>query len=209
MTGPSRNVPPKASAMIETLRGLGYTTASALADLIDNSIAANASLVSVVFSWRGSTSTITVLDNGEGMSDHQLERAMRLGERNPLDKRAPHDLGRFGIGLKTASFSQCRRLTVATHKDATTSCLLWDLDVLAASEDGGWHLLEGAAPGSTHLVDRLRSAGTLVAWEALDRIITPGATEQDFLDLIDRVEQHLAMVFHRFLEDLIHDSPND
>lgn len=200
MIGPSRNVPPKASAMIETLRGLGYNTATALADLIDNSITAGATNIQIVFRWDGPASTVSVLDNGSGMDDGELESAMRLGERSPLDARACNDLGRFGIGLKTASFSQCRRLTVATKKNGSTHCLRWDLDVLAASADGGWHLLEGPASGSQYLLSELQTRGTLVAWEVLDRIVTPGATEQDFLDLIDRAEYHLAMVFHRYLQ---------
>ncbi|MCA1837592.1 MAG: ATP-binding protein, partial [Actinobacteria bacterium] len=116
--------------MIETLRGLGYTTATALADIIDNSISAGAKTVSISFSFKGTSSTITVLDDGKGMSPEELDRAMRLGEINPLDERASNDLGRFGIGLKTASFSQCRRLTVTTKKQGHSSCLRWDLDLL-------------------------------------------------------------------------------
>ncbi|MFZ5593732.1 MAG: MZA anti-phage system associated ATPase MzaB [Pseudomonadota bacterium] len=187
--------------MIEALRGLGYSTATALADVIDNSITARGDRVDVLFSWSGSASTITVLDNGEGMDEHELDLAMRLGERNPLDERVPHDLGRFGLGLKTASFSQCRRLTVVSRKAGKTNCLRWDLDVLATSKDDGWYLLEGPAEGSEDLLAPLNSQGrgTLVLWEKPDRIVTPGFCEQDFLDLVDRVERHLAMVFHRFL----------
>ncbi len=81
----SRSAPPNASAMIEALRGLGYTTPGALADLIDNSISARATEVALLFFWDGPASRIAVLDNGEGMNDAQLERAMRLGERSPLD----------------------------------------------------------------------------------------------------------------------------
>lgn len=186
--------------MFETLRGLGYNTATALADLIDNSITAGATSVQIVFSWDGPASRVTVLDDGNGMDDCELESAMRLGARNPLEARASNDLGRFGIGLKTASFSQCRRLTVATSKNGNTHCLRWDLDVLAASADGAWHLLEGPAAESRYLLNQLHATGTLVAWEVLDRIVTPGATEQDFLDLIDRAENHLGMVFHRYLQ---------
>ncbi len=196
----SRHAPPKAAAMIEALRGLGYTTATALADIIDNSIAAGADGVDIEFSWAGTASSIAVLDNGVGMDGAGLDLAMRLGEKSPLEQRGAHDLGRFGLGLKTASFSQCRRLTVASRKDGTAHCLRWDLDVLAASTDDGWHLLEGPAPGSeSRLAALADSQGTLVLWEKLDRIVTPGFDSQDFLDLIDRVEQHLAMVFHRFL----------
>lgn len=198
----SRSAPPRASAMIEALRGLGYSTATALADIIDNSISAGAASVSLNFAWAGEASHVSILDEGCGMDERELDRAMRLGERSPLDARAADDLGRFGLGLKTASFSQCRRLTVASIRDGRMNCLRWDLDVLASSPDDGWHLLEGPAPGSEHLLGPLIAAGqgTLVVWEQLDRIVTQGATEQDFLDLIDGVERHLAMVFHRHLD---------
>lgn len=199
--GKSRYAPPKAGAMIEALRGLGYSTATALADIIDNSIAASADRVDLQFSWSGQNSTVAILDNGNGMNENELDMAMRLGERNPLEERASHDLGRFGLGLKTASFSQCRRLTVASVKAGLISCLFWDLDILAMGDDDGWHLMDGPAEGSETYLEPLvgQANGTLVLWEKLDRIVTVGFTEQDFLDLVDRVEQHLAMVFHRFL----------
>lgn len=188
--------------MIEALRGLGYSTSTALADIIDNSIAAGASQVDVRFEWAGTASRVTVLDNGSGMTAAQLEQAMRLGDRSPLDARRPDDLGRFGLGLKTASFSQCRRLTVATRREVEISCLRWDLDEIAAAGGLEWDLLEGPAAGSEGLLHLLPATanGTLIAWEVLDRLLTPGFREQDMLDLIDRVERHLAMVFHRYLE---------
>lgn len=187
--------------MVEALRGLGYNTATALADIVDNSIAARADQVDVQFSWNYAASTVTIIDNGTGMDEHELDLAMRLGEKNPLDFRDPADLGRFGLGLKTASFSQCRRLTVASRKHGKTNCLRWDLDVLANGEGDGWNLLEGPAEGSEALLLPLngREHGTLVLWEKLDRIVTPRVSEQDFLDLLDTVDGHLGMVFHRFI----------
>lgn len=198
----ARSAPPRASAMIEALRGLGYSTATALADVIDNSVSAGAASVALDFAWARDTSHVSILDDGSGMDERELDRAMRLGERSPLDERAKNDLGRFGLGLKTASFSQCRRLTVASIRDGRMNCLRWDLDVLAASLDAGWHLLEGPAAGSESLLEPLLAAGggTLVLWECLDRIVAPGFSENDFLDLIDGVERHLAMVFHRYLD---------
>ncbi|CAD7737813.1 hypothetical protein LMG31886_26580 [Xanthomonas hydrangeae] len=173
-----------------------------MADVIDNSVSADATEVRLDFAWDGESSRITILDNGYGMSDAELESAMRLGDKNPLDARSAHDLGRFGMGLKTASFSQCRRLTVATVKAGTKSCLRWDLDELAANPDGGWLLFEGAAEGSDQFLAGLhgKKDGTLVLWEALDRIVTVGYASEDFHDLIDTVESHLAMVFHRLLQ---------
>lgn len=202
MTSKTRNAPPKPTAMLESLRGLGYSTATALADIIDNSIAAEANEVSLTFCWRGKGSYISVFDNGNGMDAETLYAAMRLGGRSPVEERATNDLGRFGLGLKTASLSQCRRLTVASRKDERLSCLCWDLDYLASTNDDGWHLLEGPCEGSEDMIHPLDcvSRGTLVLWELLDRIVAFGFTEQDFLDLIDRVERHLSMVFHRYLQ---------
>ena len=188
--------------MIETLRGLGYSTGAALADIIDNSISADAKNINLTFLWNGSQSSILIADDGNGMTDSGLELAMRLGDKNPTSKRADKDLGRFGIGLKSASFSQCRRLTVVSTADGISSCLRWDLDYLAASANGQWHLLEGPDENSQDLINQYtpKIHGTTVLWEVMDRIITPGFTEQEYLDLIDKVNQTLGMIFHRFLE---------
>ena len=196
-----RSAPPKASAMIETLRGLGYSTGAALADIIDNSISANATTINLKFIWNGSNSAILITDDGNGMTDSGLERAMSLGAINPNANRDDGDLGRYGLGLKSASFSQCRRLTVASIKDSITSCLRWDLDYLATTADGGWYLLEGADIRSGELIKNNLPAvhGTVVLWEILDRIVTLGFTSQEFLDLIEKVDQTLGMIFHRFL----------
>lgn len=200
----SRYVPPRAGAMLEALRGLGYSTQSALADILDNSISAGASRVDLEFFWDGTSSRLTILDDGRGMNDGEIERAMRLGEKSPLEARDPSDLGRFGMGLKTASFSQCRRLTVASVREGTLHCLRWDLDALATSQGDEWRLFEGTAPGSEASLAPLadRGKGTLVLWEVMDRIVTSGYMAKDFLDLVDRVERHLAMVFHRYLRGL-------
>lgn len=188
--------------MLEALRGLGYSTGAAIADIIDNSVAAGARNVDVLLSWDGANSRASVLDDGRGMTDAELESAMTLGDRNPLDAREPGDLGRFGMGLKTASFSQCRRLTVSSLRYGTVSCLRWDLDELARDPTGGWQLFEGPAAGSETFasIPEGRVSGTLVLWEAMDRIVTKAFAPEHFLDLADEVERHLAMVFHRLIE---------
>jgi hypothetical protein len=200
-----RNAPPRASAMIESLRGLGYSAATALADIIDNSISAKAKNVEICFFWNSEDkekSYISIVDDGQGMDDGELERAMRLGDKSPLVDREPDDLGRFGLGLKTASFSLCRSLTVASKKKNCISCLRWDLDVLSLSQGQDWHLLEGPSEDSKILLEPLSrlDIGTIVLLEKLDRVITPGCNVQNFLDQVDQVEKHLSMVFHRFLE---------
>jgi hypothetical protein len=189
--------------MLESLRGLGYSPETALADTIDNSISAGASDVEVFFAWDGEKSSVSIIDNGKGMSAAELETAMQLGGTNPLVLRDSRDLGRFGLGLKTAAFSQCRRLTVFSRdRSLNESCLCWDLDVLAAAKNGEWQLLEGADDESLSKLERLRKdqPGTLVLWENLDRFVPSGSSEQEFLNAIDRIEKHLSMVFHRFLE---------
>lgn len=201
MTGAPRRAPPRADAMLESLRGLGYTAATALADIVDNSISAGASTVDIWLIWNGAASRVYVLDDGRGMSDLELEKAMRLGDKSPLDPRTADDLGRFGMGLKTSSFSQCRRLTVASRKDGALSCLRWDLTKLA-KQPLDWLMYEGPESGSEGFLAPLdaKPSGTLVLWEDLDRMVTEGYTADDFGDLIDGIEAHLAMVFHRLID---------
>ena len=197
-----RICPPAPSCILESLRGLGYTLSTALADLIDNSIAASATQVDVRIHSDGGERWISLTDDGHGMDDATLEAAMRLGARDPRAERAANDLGRFGLGLKTASFSQGRRLTVASKpRRGTTSCLRWDLDLLERAHDQGWTLFEGPAEGSQSRIDSLASmeCGTVVLIEKLDRLIGDENQTEDLLRQIDEVESHLAMVFHRLL----------
>ena len=114
--------PPRAGALVESLRGVGYSAATAIADLIDNSISAGAASVWLEFEYDGPKSRITLLDDGQGMSEEELRRAMTLGGVGPLAPRDAGDLSRFGLGLKTASFSQCRCLTAITRSDETRDC---------------------------------------------------------------------------------------
>jgi hypothetical protein len=198
--------PPSAAALIESLRGVGYSAEAAVADLIDNSVSVGAPNVWLNFRWDGARSSVTILDDGSGMDEVGLFEAMRLGAKGPSDKRDADDLGRFGLGLKTASFGVCKRLTVASKKDGNIVVRRWDLDHIRLSAND-WHLLVGPAPGSEHLLQPLSEIekGTIVIWELLDRF--SGATNEDvqlsqtaFLQTVERIEKHLAMVFHHYLE---------
>jgi hypothetical protein len=189
--------------MLESLRGLGYAPATAIADLIDNSIAANSSEVSIHLEWAGPESWVRIIDDGAGMDDAALEAGMRLGARDPRAERTSGDLGRFGLGLKTASFSQARRLTVASRRNGGPAvCLRWDLDLIGKEPGAEWPLFEGPAPGSERLLAPLDQMehGTIVLWEKVDRIVTDGFTANDMIELADRVEAHLAMTFHRLVD---------
>jgi hypothetical protein len=146
-----------------------------------------------------------VLDDGQGMNETNLIEAMRAGSRSPLDARDPSDLGRFGLGLKTASFSQCRRLTVCSRaKGQKPATWRWDLDYVKDTQE--WRLLESCEPGSEEFLSEIASLkhGTIVLWENLDRVVPEmdvddESDHQHFLDLIEAVDEHVAMVFHRFL----------
>ncbi len=198
---PSRLVAPSAAALIDSLRGVGYSLETAIADLIDNSITAEASVVDLSFDWCSGSPIVSVLDDGRGMSDVELEQAMKFGGAGASAPRSGGDLGRFGLGLKTASLSQARRVTVASLTSAGRAILRWDLDYIRNVSDG-WHLLEGCEQGSEPLLDPLwkQGVGTLVVWQLIDfgRRDEP-PTHSSFLEDIEAVEQHLAMVFHRFL----------
>lgn len=196
---------PSASALVESMRAFGYDLPTAIADLVDNSVAAKARNIWVDFLWDGEDSTISVTDDGEGMDEAALISAMRPGSRSPLAERAPHDLGRFGLGLKTASFSQCRRLTVrsrTTGLGAVTRC--WDLDHVAAVNE--WQLLRAADAAAEQQFVRLESQpqGTCLVWQRLDRLVRGQRTGSDrdqkrFLQEANAVGIHLGMVFHRLL----------
>lgn len=201
-------VAPDPSAMIESLRAYGYTLSTAVADLIDNSIAAHASTVWIQMRWLGADSWISIADDGEGMDEVTLRDAMRLGSKSPLLQRDENDLGRFGLGLKTASLSQCRRLTVRSRPDGGFDWTRrWDLDHLAKPDTMGWHLLMSCADGSQ---ERLAfpfagQSGTVVLWEQLDRIVGDAEPDDErmkehWFELAAELEEHLSMVFHRFLE---------
>lgn len=199
--------PPKAGALIESLRGVGYTSATAIADILDNSISAAASRIDITFMWAEENSKILIQDDGLGMDSEELIVAMMLGAKNPNDERDPTDLGRFGLGLKTSSFSQCRRLTVLSKKNGKTNAMYWDLDVIADDLDDRWILNTGVPDSLQHIYQdfsRQVSNGTLICWEKLDRIVTKNFLQSNFLDLIDSVERHVSMVFHRFLDGSEH-----
>ena len=132
-------VAPNISNFIISIRDVGYSLEIAIADIIDNSISAKAKKVEINF-LINPTLKIEILDNGCGMDEKELIEAMRLGSKNPLEKRTKNDLGRFGLGLKTASFSQCKKLTVFSKKNNILINRQWDLDYLEKTNE--WYLLK-------------------------------------------------------------------
>ncbi len=194
-------VPPRASSLFESMRDLGYSLETAIADIIDNSITALASEVRIYFSV-ADNARLAIIDDGQGMSAMELISAMRHGSRNPRGYRAKHDLGRFGLGLKTASFSQCKKLTVICKQDNRPVGAIWDLDYVSDQDDWVVLELEDHEIEAVTDTDKIGANGTLVLWNELDRLCE-GEVEHVSEDLINEkiedVEKHISLVFHRFL----------
>jgi len=206
---------PGAKRLIESLRNVGYDCSTAVADLVDNSIVANASeiRIDVIPKQDSHPAAIVIADNGNGMDHDQLREAMRFGA---FQEYSPDDLGRYGLGLKTASLSQCRVLTVSSKPKVARNtrsirhCMRWDVDHVYETDD--WDLLvpsdkelgtwekEILNDGISH------ENGTVVLWtdlhEALPLLSSEDAREREkFLaQLITEISAHLRMVFHRFMQ---------
>ena len=193
---------PHAPTLIESTRAIGYTLEAAIADIVDNSISASASCIDIFFFPVGD-SYVAILDDGYGMDADALEIAMRYGSQNPNEKRDANDLGRFGLGLKTASLSQCRTLIVASKQDSHIEARCWDIDHVIGSHDWSLMILDSeeefkAIPQIEEL--RKLQSGTLVVWQNLDRL---KVGELDFSrsmgKKMDDVRNHLSLVFHRYI----------
>lgn len=193
---------PDPISLIESMRAVGYSVEAAIADLVDNSISARADLVEIKYD-ASDDPFVAILDNGWGMAPDELTNAMRHGSGNPTDAREPDDLGRFGLGLKTASLSQCRKLTVVSRKGDVTSARRWDLDVVQQS--GRWLVVvpEIKELETLPMFSRLQAqdSGTLVVWQDLDRL-TAGAfdPQSEMTTKLSSLYEHLALVFHRFTQ---------
>jgi hypothetical protein len=193
--------PPDAPSLLESMRSIGYSLESALADIVDNSIAAKAKNINIEFR-PGPTPYVAILDDGLGMTHKGLEQAMRHGSTNPSLARESSDLGRYGLGLKTASLSQCRQLTVVSKKEGKLSGYRWDLDIVLARN--AWTLLKLNSKDMASLphVDELSAklSGTLVIWHVLDRMMAgESSVEASMGRQMAIAGDQLSIVFHRYL----------
>ncbi|PQA90185.1 Histidine kinase-, DNA gyrase B-, and HSP90-like ATPase [Chryseobacterium piscicola] len=195
---------PNPKSTINSYRSFGYNLSTAIADIIDNSISANANEIAISYKWNGQDSFIAIKDNGDGMNKDELVVAMTPGSKDPEDERNEKDLGRFGMGLKTASFSQCKRLTcVSKRVNFSTIKRCWDIDFI--NEEKEWQLLDYIS--DSDLIDEIneQKSGTLVLWEKLDRIVGKAESNNEsvknaFYQEMENVREHLSLVFHKFIE---------
>ncbi len=185
------------------MRDIGYSLETAIADLVDNSISAGALKIDIYCIPDDEPPTLAIIDNGRGMDKDEIIHAMRHGGADRNQKRSSHDLGKFGLGLKTASLSQCRRLTVASRKNGQLSAAEWNLDVVEHSDEWIISLLDEEEIQGLPLFECLPDQGTLVLWRNLDRLFgnSEGQKRQRVVNKkLAAVTQHLALVFHRFME---------
>lgn len=195
---------PSPKSTINSYRSFGYNLSTAVADIIDNSISAYASEIYLNYKWGGQNSYISILDNGIGMNKLELVSAMTPGSKDPDEVRNEKDLGRFGMGLKTASFSQCKRLTcVSKRNEGELIKRCWDIDFINTKNE--WQLLDFVSDNV--FLDNIhkQTSGTLVLWENLDRIVGNADSSNEsvknaFYEEMNKVKQHLSLVFHRFIE---------
>jgi hypothetical protein len=202
----SAAITPSAARLTESLRDIGYDFPAAVADIVDNSVMAGASNVDVQIEFDGEGSYVAISDDGEGMTSNGLVEALRYGSRRSYGRS---DLGRYGLGLKTASLSQCRSVTVITCRRSAPSFVhvrTLDLDLIAELDE--WLVVEPVpVPVMTRATERLSSEpGTVVIWRKLDRVLPEkrpdgGWARRRFDSMATKTAQHLGIVFHRYLED--------
>ena len=196
------SLPPSAASLTASLRDLGYSLETAVADLIDNSISAEATEIDVFCDLSRSTPVLVIADNGRGMTGNEVIAALRHGATDPRKKRGPKDLGRFGLGLKTASFSQCRRLTVVSSVKSVYAGAEWNLDEVEKNDDWLIAILDPDEIAAQPYFQALGDCGTLIIWRDLDRLFedeTGRRRDEIVNEKLTTVERHLSLVFHRFL----------
>lgn len=204
------NTNPNPSALLSSLRDIGYNVETAIEDLIDNSITAKSSRVEIRMIWNAGKPWMGILDDGKGMSNDELVKAMTLAGNNPLDQRDKDDLGRFGLGLKTASFSQCKELTVITFQKGNLSAAVIDLEEVEKNSDKGFRvgILDKSDIDSISILDEFpefisSKKGTLVLWQNMDRIDSFDhilTREKKFNAMSSSVKSRIQLTFHRFLK---------
>ena len=193
-------------ALLNGLRAIGYSFSTAVADIIDNSISAEASVIKVYSDPLAAVPYFCILDNGCGMDSSELNNAMLPGSDRTGKEDSELELGRFGLGLKSASLSQCREFIVASKKHGIINAMSFDLDVI---ESSGNDLMLGvlseeeiqALPHIESLISY--ESGTLVIWNKFDRIgSNPKLFEDSFRGSVADAKKHIEFVFHRFYDQI-------
>lgn len=196
---------PPAKSLIFGLRCIGYNFSTALADIIDNSISAEAKNIKVFSNPDAKEPYVVIFDDGCGMGRKALENAMTLGSDRETKEDCELELGRFGLGLKSASFSQCLRLTVASKDCNRINAMRYDLKKIETTNEWKLDILDDDEIKLLPEIERLIEAqsGTIVIWEQFDKIEESSKSFKDsFIATIGLAKQHIEFVFHRFYEKI-------
>ena len=185
---------PDPESLLESIRSVGYSLKEAISDLIDNSISANATRIDVIIDFENS-GEFYLLDNGDGMNSQKLISSFRLGSTNPKTTRDENDLGRFGMGMKTASLSQCRSLTVSSKQNNVIVSRTLDLDEVGRLKK--WVIGEKAE--HQDIISKLKETehGTIVSWEKIDN---SNISKEENNNLLFEIRNYISLCFHRFME---------
>lgn len=199
-----KKINPRADMLMGSMRSMGYSFESAVADVIDNSITARCTTVKVMFpSTPLDELAVGILDDGIGMSREVLINAMRYGSIASEDKREEDDLGRFGLGLKSASLSQCKVLTVISYYEGNVAAYSWDYNYILQRKD--WIAKELLKEEILQLpyINELnkQGKGTLILWQDFDILhkSSEGLIFDTLNDMKVRLDDALGLIFHRFL----------
>ena len=192
---------PPAKSLILGLRCIGYNFSTAIADIIDNSISAEAKNIKVFSNPESDEPYVVIFDDGKGMGRKALENAMTLGSNRDDKENCDLELGRFGLGLKSASFSQCLRLTVASKDCNKINAMRYDLKKIEETNEWKLDILDDNEIENLPEIKRLidSKTGTIVIWEQFDKIEESSKSFRDsFIETIGQAKQHVEFVFHRF-----------
>lgn len=193
--------PPDARALMNGARSIGnYDLAAAFADLIDNSITAEASGIDIVCRYLDGKPVVTIKDNGLGMSQEELTYAMRPASCDPERDRDINDLGRFGWGMKSASFSQAKALTVISKHSSGYTGAKWDLDDIKEWSMDVFDSNEAKDILEVAEVEIVSKTGTVVIWENCDRLTDSGEIQAaSFNSIVAETREKLSIIYHRYL----------
>lgn len=201
-----KRIDPRADMLMGSMRSMGYSFEAAVADIIDNSISAKCTNVRIMFPMTPlDVLAVGILDDGVGMSRETLIEAMRYGSTASEESRNENDLGRFGLGLKSASLSQCKILTVISYFEGKVSAYSWDYDYIIEKKNWIAKELTSSEIGKLPYFAELKkqNKGTLVIWQEFDTLFksSEGLVFDALNDLKDKLDDALSLIFHRFLSN--------
>lgn len=217
----TENVLPDPEHLIKSIAEQGYSLESSLADLIDNSISANANRIEILIDTNTEPFILFLADDGDGMDEKALKANLRFPSSSPDEKRKQKDLGRFGLGLKTASFAQTRCFTVLSRKKGNRiyNARTWDVAYLKATKK--WKIIVNTQEQIEAILNSYKTLSnnfinefndytpnTIIVWQGLykfemylDSTLRSQSVKKEITEI---TSEYLSLVFHRFLEKSIH-----